>query len=320
MKYFPIFLSFENRSAVVFGGGADAAAKLRLLQKTDAPLYVVASHLNQDVLDLKHATWIKSAPLEFTLPRNTVLVYAATGDARLDRQLVVKAQAKGILACAVDQPSSSDFLTPAIVDRDPIIVAIGTEGTAPVLARDLKSKIESQLEPSLGAVAKAAARLRPLVAKITEAGGQRRAFWHTFFRRARVQPACAAEIGHNLLANLRPTKARLSFIDAPAGQASLDQAGRAALHAADLVIFGTDVASSVLELARREARQVRYDKLRNDQVAEALSSNQHVVLLRRRAGQDHLSEIAAGFGVVAEVFPRPPAYSSGNVTPFAKAA
>lgn len=321
MKYFPIFLSLENRSAIVFGGGADAAAKLRLLQKTDAKLTLVTPHLDQEVLDLKQATWITCAPQDFDLPEDTALVYAATGDEELDQALVAKAQAKGILACAVDQPGSSDFITPALVDRDPIVVAIGTEGTAPVLARDIKSKIETMLEPSLGAVARTAARLRPLVAKVAAAGGQRRAFWHDFFKRARVQPSRATEIGHSLLANLKQERAKLSYIDAPAGQASLSADARAALHTADLVIFDADIAASVLELARREAIQIQHENLGSHHVPEALSKKHHVVLVRRQAGHDELSEVAAGFGVLAQVYPAAaPVRPKPPLVPLAQAA
>ena len=320
MKYFPIFLAVENRTAVVFGGGAGAAAKLRLLQKTQAQLFVVAETLDQDVLDLGQATWVKAHPLSYNLPADTALVYAATEDAALDEALAARAQAKGVLACAVDQPAPSDFITPAFVDRDPIVVAVGTEGTAPVLARDIKSTIENLLEPSLGAVARVAARLRPLVAKVTAADGQRRAFWHDFFRKARVQPARATEIGHNLLAALKPARPKLSFITVPSGQASLDQGGREALHRADLVIFDPDVDPGVLELARREAVRIKQAAASSAHVAQAFAKAQHVTLVRRQPGPDQLSELAAGFGVLAQVFPQLRPLPPQSIMPLAQAA
>ena len=305
MKYFPIFLHVENKTAIVFGGGADAAAKLRLLKKTEARLLVVAEHVDQDVLDLGTAAWVQAEPTSFDIPADTVLVYAATGDEDLDAKLVAQAKAKGVLACAVDQKEPSDFITPALVDRDPIVVAIGTEGTAPVLARDIKAKIEGFLEPSLGAVAKAAARLRPLVAKVTNAGGQRRAFWHSFFQKARSQPERATEFGHALLADLQPQQSKLSFITAPEGRTLLSAEEKDALHNADMVVLGPHVHPQILELTRREALQVKQANMTSTHAAKAFQNNQNIVFVRPEIGEDPLSEIAAGFGIVAEVFPNP---------------
>ena len=303
MKYFPVFLSVENRPAVVFGGGADAAAKLRLLQKTEAQILVVAEVIDHEVLDLGAATWVQADPLSFDIPANTALIYVATGDEALDRDLVARAKRQGVLACAVDQMGPSDFITPALIDRDPIVVAVGTEGTAPVLARDLKAKIETLLEPGLGAVAKVASRLRPLAAKVTQPGGQRRAFWHDFFRKARVQPSRATEIGHSLLANVTAPRAQLSFINAPRGRADLDAGAKAALHTADMVIFDAELDRTILELTRREALHIKQADLNSQHVAEAFQDRQHVVLVRKEVGPDELSEVAAGFGVLAQVFP-----------------
>lgn len=302
MKYFPIFLKVEDKSLVIFGGGRDAAAKLRLLQKTSARVLVVADTLDHSVLDLGTATWIKASPQSFQLPLDTAFVYAATGDRALDHALAIQAQAQGILACAVDQADASDFITPALVDRDPLIVAIGTEGTAPVLARDLKSSLEQILEPSLGAVATSAEQLRPLVAKMIPAGGQRRGFWHDFFRSARAQPLRALEIGHALLSKLRPSRAQLSLIIAPHGRDGLDAGALKALHRADLVIFDPNISQSILELARREALHVTHGPLANDQAVKAWRKQQHVAVIKKQVEYDDLSEIAAGFGVLAQVF------------------
>ena len=315
MKYFPIFLNMQNKTALIFGGGADAAAKLRLLQKTEARLLVVTEEIETDVLNLGKATWIQTEPKSFNIPSDTALVYAATGNKILDAELVAQAKAKGVLACAVDQKEPSDFITPALVDRDPVVVAIGTEGTAPVLARDLKAKIETLLEPSLGTIAKIAARLRPLVAAVAGASGQRRALWHGFFQTARKQPERATEIGHALLANLKQQCPRLSFIHAPSQCTDLDEKAKAALHTADLVVFNDNINPTVLELTRREALQIKRSNLRADHAAKAFQNNHHVVIIRQGLGGEPLSalplseialsEITDDFGIMPEVFPCP---------------
>ena len=160
MKAFPLFITVADRPLIVFGGGEEAAAKIRLLLKTDARLVAVASEFEPAVADLDGLTRITQDPLTFDLPANTPFAYAATGDADLDADLARQARAAGVLVCAVDQPDVSDFSTPALVDRDPVVVAIGTEGTAPVLARAVKAQVEFLLEPSLGLIARTAASLR----------------------------------------------------------------------------------------------------------------------------------------------------------------
>jgi len=300
MKYFPVFLQVEDRSAFVFGGGADAAAKLRLLQKTEAKLFVVAEQIEAEVLDLGQATWIKAAPLDVDLPANTALIYAATGDEELDRRLAEKAQAQGVLACAVDQMGPSDFLTPALVDRDPLVVAIGTEGTAPVLARDVKATIESLLEPGLGHIARAAAALRPLVARLTRPGGQRRDFWHAFFAKAQKSPAQAAQIGQRQLKTLEQPEAKLVYLDAPQGQGNLDTAARAALHRADVVISDASTDPKVLELARREALQIRQAHLTRTHLTQAFENHELVVLIEGPTNSDWINQVAEDLAVPVE--------------------
>ena len=98
---------------------------------------------------------------------DAVMVFAATGDEALDRRVSDDARELGIPVNAVDRPELCDFYTPAIVNRAPVCVAIGTEGAAPVLAQSIRAKIDQLLSPSLGALGVAcrvAARRRRAVA------------------------------------------------------------------------------------------------------------------------------------------------------------
>ena len=320
MKSFPIFLTVENKSIVVFGGGADAAAKLRLVQKTDARLFVVAEHVDASVLTLGQAIWVKTDPETFELPADMAFAYAATGDAGLDRRLAQRVRAQGGLVCAVDQMSVSDFSTPAIVDRDPVVVAIGTEGAAPVLARDIKARIESILEPGLGQVAKAAQGLRAIVNQVTLPGGQRRQFWQAFFRKARALPSQADAIGHQLLDALPTQQSRLSLVTLGASFADirdLPAPAKAALHAADVLVIGDDLPDGIYELARREAVHLTDTVNNRAQIAVALRDQEHVILVRRDPDWGDLVELAAGFGIVPDVHDLgAQARSTSGVVPF----
>jgi len=136
MKHFPIFMALEGRRVVVSGGGEAALAKLRLLLKTEANLNVVAADPAPEIIAWaaeKRLTLIARAmePGDAMCAR---LFYAANEDDAEDARVADLAHRDGALVNVVDNLGDSQFITPAMVDRDPVVVAIGTEGAAPVLA------------------------------------------------------------------------------------------------------------------------------------------------------------------------------------------
>src|SRR5262249_8057779 len=121
------------------------------------------------------------------------LVYAATGDGALDALVSDAARAKGIPVNVVDEPELSTFIMPAIVDRAPVTVAIGTGVAGPVLAREIKSRVESLLPANFGALARRAQSLRKLIAILVPEARARRRLWERLllgpFRRALLSGA-----------------------------------------------------------------------------------------------------------------------------------
>ncbi len=96
-------------------------------------------------------------------------MFAATGDAAADRSIVAAARAAKIPANAVDQPDYCDFFTPALVNRAPVAVAIGTEGAGPVLAQMIRAQIDQLLSPSLGKLAELAIGYRKAAEQLVPA-------------------------------------------------------------------------------------------------------------------------------------------------------
>ncbi len=297
MKAFPLFLDVENKAIVVFGGSADAAAKLRLALKTCASVLVVAEELDTRVLQLGDAEWISCPPLDYSFPNNVAFAFAATGNPELDHQLAERARSYGVLVCAADQPAVSDFTTPAIVDRDPVIIAIGTEGTAPVLSRQLKAAIEAQLEPTIGLVARAASKLRPWAAQRFSPGRERRDFWSILFQKARQLPFVTdnhvAELANELVGadNEKPV-GLVQFIAARHSDPELlTLKARKALDSADTIIHDSSAPSQILELARREATLLEPSvQGRTANVLDEALSGNHVVVL---STADHRPDLRA---------------------------
>ncbi len=267
MQHFPIFLRLAGRRAVISGAGQAAVAKLRLLLKSDAEISVFGPDPDQQIL-----AWHRDGALRHVWRRvvtgdldGAALVYCASNDASEDARVGALARRRRIPVNIVDNLKDSDFTTPAIVDRDPVTVAIGTEGTAPVLARSLKAAIEAQLPMSLGPLARIAQVFRSRCEGVPS-GRMRRAFWSEyFFRRG---PRSYAREGRNgALEALRSLLDETAAATRPSGLVSFVGAGpgdpelltlkaRNRLHEADIVVHDRLVSVQVLELARREAERI----------------------------------------------------------------
>ncbi|MDA7427048.1 siroheme synthase CysG [Primorskyibacter aestuariivivens] len=265
MQHFPIFVSLAGRRVVVSGGGDAALAKLRLLLKTKAQITVFAPHPTPEIAD-----WAKAGRL--TLIRRAlapgdatcaVLFYAADEDAQEDARTAALARADGALVNIVDNLGDSQFITPAIVDRDPVTVAIGTEGAAPVLARAIKADLEARLPTRLGPLARIGKAFRKM-ADALPMGRARRDFWSDYYFRA--GPRAFDESGENgakaalddllnahLTRQSRPP-GHVAFVGAGPGDPELlTLKARRALDEADVVIHDRLITPEILELARREA-------------------------------------------------------------------
>ncbi|MEM8553890.1 MAG: NAD(P)-dependent oxidoreductase [Pseudomonadota bacterium] len=267
MKTFPMFLQMAGRDVLILGGGEQAAQKCRLLRKTEARITVQAPALDLELDGLASEGAIvhdASAPSAKGCSGKAI-VFVATGCPGLDAALHDLAKAGGALVNVVDQPSLCDALTPSIVDRDPVVVAIGTEGTAPVLARQIKTRVEEMLEPRLGDLAALAGRLRDAVA-MRVPQNRRRAFWRwVFLETPRRRHASGGEreaarlIKSAIDAGGAPDSTAsglISFIPSDGVRDHLTLAAVQRLQEADLILHDPNLGEEQLELARRDAERL----------------------------------------------------------------
>lgn len=272
MRSFPMFLRTTGRRVVIAGGGEQAAQKARLILKTDAEIVLVAAELDAELRDLvatgraRHAAG-PVAPGTFA---GSALSFIATGCAGADAALHALAKAGGAVVNVVDRPELCDATTPSIVDRDPVVVAIGTEGTAPVLARMIRTGVETMLPPRLGAWAALAGRLRGAVAEAIP-GEARRAFWAWAFRgrpallhRQGAEREAAALLKAAIAGGRVPEGAgagHIALVGAGPGAADLlTLRAVERLQEADVIFYDRLVDEGALELARRDAERVDVGK------------------------------------------------------------
>ncbi|MET0576500.1 MAG: siroheme synthase CysG [Mesorhizobium sp.] len=265
----PVFMRVDGRRVVIVGNGDEALAKARLVGQSNARLVVVADR-GEDRL----RRWIEEngaglieTGYEPACLEGAALVFAATGDEALDRLISTDARRIGIAVNAVDRPDLCDFYTPAIVNRAPLVVAVGTEGEAPVLAQLVRARIDALLPPAIGVLASIAGSFRDAAERLLPKGAARRSFWHAFFSGA---PARALEAGgerdaraaaSQLLAEQGASPGHVALVGAgPGAEDLLTLRAHRLLMEADVIVHDALVPEAVIAMGRRDAERLAVGK------------------------------------------------------------
>lgn len=266
MRYLPIHLDLRGKTVIVFGGGPAAEAKLRTLLKTEAHLIVATEVPSQEIIrwsEMGRIDLVREVKMDAAS-----LIYAATEDEAQNLRLAQAARALNIPVNSADQPDGCDFITPAIVDRSPVAISIGTEGTSPGLARALKSDLESRLPSDLGKTAKTIKNLRDELKTEEPDIAARQALWANVLgaglsdytsldsETARTRYAAqrrqsdTKQVGH------------VHIVGAGPGDPDLLTVGALrVMHSADVVVHDRLVSDEVLSLCRREAEYIYVGKV-----------------------------------------------------------
>lgn len=185
-SYFPITLRIDGSRLVIVGGGQIAARKIRLLLDKNAQIEIFAQDLCQDIQDLEQQGLVKfygQVRDQEQFKRHIQgarLIFAATDDHHYNTQISQWAQECNIPVCAVDNPLHSSFITPAIIDRNPVQIAISTGGTAPVLSRRIRETIEPIINQTTGHLARFMGKHRHWIKKHLPITEQRQRLWERF--------------------------------------------------------------------------------------------------------------------------------------------
>ncbi|MBV8062301.1 MAG: uroporphyrinogen-III C-methyltransferase, partial [Nevskia sp.] len=285
-SYFPVFLRLRGVRVLVVGGGEVAARKVRLLLRAAPRIEVVARLLNAELEALARAGGIVHLAGEFS-PEQVAgcrLVIAATDDRLLNRAVSAAADAAQVPVNAVDDGEHSSFITPSIVDRGPLQVAISTGGAAPVLARRLRERIEAWLPAGYGRLATFLHRTRPQVAESRELP-QRRSIWERFLDGPGAEAAlrgdeAAAEAELKRLLEGAPVRGEVYLVGAGPGDPDLlTFRALRLMQQADVVLYDRLLPQPILELVRRDAERVFVGKRRNQHTVPQDEINAELVRL-----------------------------------------
>lgn len=324
MRYYPVFLDLEAKTVVIVGGGAEAAQKLRLMAKTPARIVVITPFAERELsteIDTAGACLI-SRDFEADDLHGASLVFACGLDEAQEATVHAAATERNIPVNVVDRQDKCSFLTPSIVDRGSLTIAIGTEGAAPVLGQGIKAHLEAMLPPSIGALVDKASALRPRVAGALEKGSPRREFWRSvFFGNIRTafdrDPEAGFEqsVDDALSADGGEATGSVSLVGAGPGDPDLlTLKAQRRLLDADVIVYDRLVGPGILDYARRDAERIDVGKAPgklsvsqtriNDILIEHAHAGKRVVRLKGgdpyvfgRGGEEQAALVAAGIPV-----------------------
>nr|WP_318383352.1 siroheme synthase CysG [uncultured Enterobacter sp.] len=266
MHHLPIFCQLRGRDCLLVGGGDVAERKARLLMEAGARLTV-----NALTFVPQFTVWAKEGMLtlvesEFKEPLldTAWLVIAATDNHEVNQQVSEAAEARRIFCNVVDAPQEASFIMPSIIDRSPLMVAVSSGGTSPVLARLLREKLEAILPQHLGQLADFAGNLRARVKQHFASVGERRRFWEKLFASDRLAQSLAnndskaiASITEQMLDEPLDKRGEVVLVGAGPGDAGLlTLKGLQQIQQADVVVYDRLVSDEIMNLVRRDADRV----------------------------------------------------------------
>ncbi len=293
MKFLPIFMNVEGRSCLVVGGGQVASRKVFMLQRANARVTVIAPELCAELQTHAEAGEIEYLAREFQLDdvNDRVVIIAATDNREVNRQVSESASARGIPVNVVDDPELCRFITPSIIDRSPVQIAISTGGASPVLARLLRARLESYIPAAYGRLAQLVESFRDRVKQRFSSSNEIRRFWETIL---------AGPVADRLIAG-KDSEARELLEQAVEQGAAPDMQGEVFLvgagpgdpdlltfkalrlmQQADVVVYDRLVSQGIRDLVRRDAEFIYAGKERDKHTIPQENINSLLVRLARQ--------------------------------------
>ena len=274
MNAFPAYFPLTGKRVVIVGEGEGAEAKARLFAGSPAEVERISAAAGAD-------------------PRGyigAVLVFIATADDAAAETAARAARAAGVPVNVVDRPHLCDFVTPAVIDRGEVVAAIGTGGTAPILASLLRGDIEARVPEGAGRIAGLLGRMQPEVRVAFPELAQRRAF----LRSVLDGPAAQAALGgddakaetllREAIAEGLQTSGAIRLIDGAGPSDLLTLRAARALAEADVLVIDANADPGIVTLARRDVRRIAARDMDNSALSTLLAEGQQVVWITGPSG------------------------------------
>ena len=274
MDIFPISLKLQQQPCLIVGGGHIAYRKAVLLAKAGAKVDVLAPEIDVNLLQLvqqSQGQYVQDVFSPSTALRHYRLVIAATDNNLVNQQVFTACEAENVLVNSVDDPPHCRFMVPAIIDRSPLVISVASNGTSPVLSRQIRTQLESTIPHGMGKLAEFSGQWRAAVKQKIVNPDERRIFWEELY----ASPLKEQVFNDNLDAANQSIQQALAEWQTPKGEVYLVGAGPGdpelltlkalrLMQQADVVIYDRLVSAPILELCRRDAEKVYVGKARSN--------------------------------------------------------
>ena len=291
MQYLPIFTKLDNKPVLVVGGGEVALRKCRAFLKARASVTLVAPWFCDELKEHAHNNEVTLIDTYFDESHldGKMLVIAATDRDEVNNNVFELANARNVFVNVVDDQPKCTFIFPSIVDRDPITIAISSAGTAPVLARRLREKLETLIPQHIGPLATLVGGFRDKVKKRFKHFSDRRQFWEGVFDSSVVSKvqtgdtqAAQQQLEQMLDAKAEPEGEVYVVGAGPGDPELLTLKALQLMQQADVVVYDFLVSDEIMELVRRDADLICVGKRLGDHSVVQDDTNQMLVDLAKQ--------------------------------------
>ena len=274
MQALPIFFNIKNRHCVVIGGGDVAMRKVSMLLKAQAAVTIYSPEICHELQGLVEAQKINFVQANFTPNQlqGACMVIAATDDEAVNIAVSIAAKAQNIPVNVVDAPDLCTFTMGSIIDRSPVVIAISSEGNAPVLARYIRAKIETMLPATYGRIADIAGEFRDKVKAKFGTTQARRIFWEGVLQGPFVERVLSGQeqTARTMLGELienadaNANKGEVFLVGGGPGDPDLlTFRALRLMQQCDVCVYDKLVSPEVMELVRRDAELIFVGKSRD---------------------------------------------------------
>ena len=285
MQHLPIFLSVQDQFSVVVGGGEIATRKVALLLRAGAHVRVIAPTLCANLTKFRDEGRIEHVARAYRDGdlEDAYLAFAATDDEQVNHLVAAAGQALRVPVNVVDHPEHGSFIMPSIIDRSPVVAAVSTGGASPVLARLIRSRLESLIPAGYGRLAELAGRFRDRVKQTFSDPADRRRFWDKVLQGGVAERVFSGHmheaevlLEHEL--GRTPMQAGMGEVylvgGGPGDPDLLTFRALRLMQQADVVVYDRLVAKAVLDMTRSDAERIYVGKERDNHAMRQEEINQ----------------------------------------------
>lgn len=264
MRYFPVFLDLNNKAVLVVGGGEVACRKVDMLLRAGANVTVVSPNIHPHLLSLADQQlllWVK-AFYQSEMLQDYIQVWATTDNPQLNHQVHHDAKQKNIMVNVVDDKPYCDFITPSMINRGRIQIAVSSGGASPVLIRYLREKLEFILPQNLSLLADFGASKRNSIKESLATVDERRKFWERFFSSAKIPTITKREQLESLYLETLQDRVEvtsvLHWIQFNHDVENLSIKALRLMQESELVLYPANCPFEFVDLCRRDADREEY--------------------------------------------------------------